>query len=1076
MGADISRVRFDALRDHASVTLQQGRLLLDGDFNEYVAIIDRRLRAETVDLTSFGPDPDQAGSSWVPRQTPDGFRITTGPTDLTIGRGRMYVDGLLAENHGRVRADLSPEELEESGLAQDGFDPLLDESFGLVDTTYMTQPWWPTPDPLPDGAGPHLVYLDVWQREVTHLEDPDLVEIAVGVDTTTRTQTVWQVRLLANVGNGGCDTADDDLPDPWASLLQPTGARLTVTTVAVDDEDDPCVLPATGGYRGLENQTYRIEVHDPGGPGTATFKWSRDNGSVAMPIIEMVSLTELRLATVGRDAVLRVSTGDWVEVTDDRREFNRLSGAMRRVIVDDAARTITFDDDLDADLQPADADEAAARHLRVRRWDQSGTVRTAAGATVTNLDLPGATGVIDVPALPTTQVVLEHGIVVSFDVSIDGGQFRAGDHWIVAARTADTSVEELDQAPPLGIRHHFARLATVTFPESQTDCRRLWPPLFTGDGGDCGDCTVCVTAESHASGTLTIQMAVDQVRETGGTVCLGAGVFDLGDGVTIDQSRSVRLRGQGLATVLVGRGTVIRAAGAIDLVIERVAVVGGRESSAAIRLRNLVGGRLREVVALSFGSGDASSAALELGGIQAWTTVSDNLLIGQVGVRGGDAEVGVLSVALDIVDNLVGGDVGIDLGAGSAHVGSCRITSNEVMASSSGIRALGAVWPGGTLAVTDNVVGTRGTGIVTGGEARIDGNVVSGLGGQEGPDIGDATSHGILVVDGPLKLPPGDLQIAGNRVSDRGGTGIDVRTSIRSGLIVDNVITTVGTGIMLSGRASAEDLRLAGNTVREVTGLRDGAQTVWGIAISGVGALSLLDNTITDVGLDLVDAILRAGVVVGGCRDIRASGNVIDRVGPVEGFVGLSFGLVVTAPFDQALATENTIRFNGLSQPPSEGRWVALLVTPGGQALANTDEPLRLGRRHTVALDDGAMVFTHGWAMRVAQGVEHVTASDNLLTGGSRLATCHLQVNGDLVVDANQVEHLSEEQPIGLFLAGTSITASTNRIRGPRSMAVLVVEENRFSAVGNLAAGGTHLGGPFNGLPGPWDALNVDVP
>ena len=76
MGADVSRVRFDPLRDFAGVVLQQGRLLLDGDFNEYVALLDRRLRAETCDLTSFGPDPDHAGVSWVPRQTPDGFRVT----------------------------------------------------------------------------------------------------------------------------------------------------------------------------------------------------------------------------------------------------------------------------------------------------------------------------------------------------------------------------------------------------------------------------------------------------------------------------------------------------------------------------------------------------------------------------------------------------------------------------------------------------------------------------------------------------------------------------------------------------------------------------------------------------------------------------------------------------------------------------------------------------------------------------------------------------------------------------------------------------------------------------------------
>ena len=31
----------------------------------------------------------------------------------------------------------------------------------------------------------------------------------------------------------------------------------------------------------MENQLYRVEVHDPGELGSATFKWSRENASIA---------------------------------------------------------------------------------------------------------------------------------------------------------------------------------------------------------------------------------------------------------------------------------------------------------------------------------------------------------------------------------------------------------------------------------------------------------------------------------------------------------------------------------------------------------------------------------------------------------------------------------------------------------------------------------------------------------------------------------------------------------------------------------------------------------------------------
>ena len=402
MGADVSRARFDALRDFAGVVLQQGRLLLDADFNEYVALLDRRLRAETSDLTSFGPDPDHAGVAWVPRQTPDGFRVTASGGKLTIGRGRMYVDGLLAENHGAA--------------PQTGFDPLLSERTGTADTPYEQQPYWPTPAPLPTG-GPFLAYLDVWQREVTSLEDPGLVEVAVGVDTTARMQTAWQVRLLPNGDERDVRVGRRRHSRLARTSIAPSAGRLTTDTIEVAADDDPCALPPSGGYRGLENQTYRVEIHDGGAPGTATFKWSRDNGSVAIPVVEMVSTTVLRLSTVGKDDVLRISTGDWVEILDDHYELGQKPGELRKVTVDDAARTITFTGAIPTDLRPANADDAAARHLRVRRWDQAGVVKNGAGTTITDLDATGSSGLITVPTSNATQVVLEHGVVVSFSVA-----------------------------------------------------------------------------------------------------------------------------------------------------------------------------------------------------------------------------------------------------------------------------------------------------------------------------------------------------------------------------------------------------------------------------------------------------------------------------------------------------------------------------------------------------------------------------------------------------------------------------------------------------------------------------------
>ena len=182
----------------------------------------------------------------------------------------------------------------------------------------------------------------------------------------------------------------------------------------------------------------------------------------------MVSPTVLRLASVGKDDVLRVSTGDWVEILDDHYELGHKLGEIRKVTVDDAARTITFTGAIPTDLRPANAADAAARHLRVRRWDQGGRRPGRRRRAARRPRRAGRDRSHHRAVGPATQVVLESGIVVSFSIAAGGsGRFRPGDYWVFAARTADTSVELLDAAPPLGVHHHYARLGTVTFPGSQ---------------------------------------------------------------------------------------------------------------------------------------------------------------------------------------------------------------------------------------------------------------------------------------------------------------------------------------------------------------------------------------------------------------------------------------------------------------------------------------------------------------------------------------------------------------------------------------------------------------------------------
>src|SRR5260370_15427626 len=217
---DYSRFTFDPRKRFSGVLEQQGRVQLDADWNEAVAIFKRRIRLQALD--TFGP----VGVAQL--TTPEAFLISVvpgPPLDLALKPGRIYVDGILAE-------------------------PFPDET-----ASYLKQPFFPDPPLLP--AGDALVYLDVRKREVTHIEDPALLEPALGgVDTTTRTQSIWQLRVDSRPGA----TCGMTVGVPASS------GRLSTEAIAPPTTDDACTLPPVAGYRGLENRLYRLEVHTRGPP------------------------------------------------------------------------------------------------------------------------------------------------------------------------------------------------------------------------------------------------------------------------------------------------------------------------------------------------------------------------------------------------------------------------------------------------------------------------------------------------------------------------------------------------------------------------------------------------------------------------------------------------------------------------------------------------------------------------------------------------------------------------------------------------------------------------------------------
>ncbi len=470
MSFDNSRSTFNPRNDYAGVVMQQGRVQLDADWNEWLSEFARRMQAGTLDIL---------GRAVYPSTTPYAFQITAsssgGTNLLTIGPGRMYVDGLLAENHGDpTTAVWDPALAETSNTPQ----PPPATETGAI--SYTAQPYMPPGTSLPGGNGPFLAYLDVWVRPVDFLNDPNLIDKAVGIDSTGRLQIAWQVKLL-DLSNDPGATCTSNIPG-WPP---PASAGLLTTGTTPTPLSGPCCLTAGTAYTGMENQFYRVEIHQPGVPessavppagpsaGIATFKWSRDNGSVITGVSKITNVTnslgnpasQLAVQSLGRDEVLGFAPGNWIEIVDDGLEFGGLPGELHQIdTVDFSAKTITLATKLTG-FSSGVTDPT--RHTRIRRWDQSGKVYEADGKTVWwDIDAQAAA---DIPVPPSgTSLILENGIIVSFDESTTGGAFLTRDFWNFAARTADGSVEILQKAPPRGLHHH-----THGSPSSPSPAQRL---------------------------------------------------------------------------------------------------------------------------------------------------------------------------------------------------------------------------------------------------------------------------------------------------------------------------------------------------------------------------------------------------------------------------------------------------------------------------------------------------------------------------------------------------------------------------------------------------------------------------
>jgi Family of unknown function (DUF6519) len=437
---DFSLNPFAERPNTARVLMQQGRVLLDSDWNAQVATSMSMLRRLALSILG----------RWA--ASGDAFKVAGTGNAMTIASGTFWVNGLPCWNGPNVTMATQP--------AYNGLEKL------------------PPQMPAPFA----LIYLDAWEQTVSVHEDESLREIALGgADTTLRSEIHWAVRALplteqqmtpfrekasAN-STAKAKAAIAALEPLLPTLFAPLESTITLAAEAAKhDTTDACLVAPDAKYRGVENQLYRVEVYrgthdafgdeitdDKGTPLPALLVWSRDNGSVTLPV-STVDGRSITVTSLGQDDRTRLQPGNVVQLVD---RYDSATGRPRRLRkvtdVSDYRNLITLDDAIESPKFEPPA--------ILRRWD-GGPHEVALKSNEMELDL-------------------ENDIVIN--LAVTPGQpprLHTGDYWIIPARTTlgdviwpRDSTGKLEHLLPHGVTHHYAPLAAVGGPPGIIDVRTV---------------------------------------------------------------------------------------------------------------------------------------------------------------------------------------------------------------------------------------------------------------------------------------------------------------------------------------------------------------------------------------------------------------------------------------------------------------------------------------------------------------------------------------------------------------------------------------------------------------------------
>ena len=533
---DISKNTFDERNHYSGVRMQQGRVMIDSDFNEHEQIHAHVERESWIDIIGPFGSPDQGFRI-------SNLRIENGLVDFDILPGTLYLGG--------TRLDMEPVEQEPS---------LQFESFRTQkDYLQLATDAYPIPI-LEDGQERFdLVYIHAWQQGVSAVEDGQLYEVALGgADTCSRVRNMRRVEVAADIGFSECETAWEQLKVNWEDTHQGLvdvdyelvpNVALRVSYSEDSEVDDLCAPDIEGGYLGAENQAIRVQVT---GPNHLT--WGFDNASPLYKVI--VSGNQVEFVNPPKDVHHWPRVGQSVEILpwsallSNGEKVAALGGHFSRVGSSYNPETgLEIETVLPpgfGEISQAHTDtyelfeQDPAEYFYLRVWNRGSDTSSDPEiffdlATSFPLAL-GNTGV---------------------EISLTGEDMRAGDYWIIGVRPEtprQVHPWRLEEGmAPHGIRRYHAPLAIIQWRmegdemvgEIIRDCRKTFRPLT--DQESC--CTYHVGDGRSSFGDFdSIEEAIRNLPIEGGEICVLPGNHLAN--VNLSGCQNIRITGCGERTIV----------------------------------------------------------------------------------------------------------------------------------------------------------------------------------------------------------------------------------------------------------------------------------------------------------------------------------------------------------------------------------------------------------------------------------------------------------------------------------------------------------------------------------------------